>query len=129
MTALSGLSVLLVEDEFLIALDAEQILKDLGARSVEIISTFANAHERAKDAAFDVVVLDVNLNGELSFPIARILKDRGVPVVFASGYQLSQRSPAGFEGSISVGKPYTAEGLKQALLRALGDGHASSARA
>jgi CheY-like chemotaxis protein len=126
MAALSGLSVLLVEDEFLIALDAEQILKDLGARSVEIISNFAKACERAAGAAVDVVVLDVNLNGQLSFPSAEILKERGVPVVFASGYQLSERSPAGFEDSISVGKPYTLDALRQALLRALDDGNQSA---
>ena len=119
MSELSGLSILLVEDEYLIALDAEQILRDLGARSVEVVSTFDRAKERAETSKFDLVVLDVNLNGELSFPIAHSLKNRGVPMVFASGYQLAARSPPGFENAICVGKPYTPEGLKSALMLAL----------
>jgi CheY-like chemotaxis protein len=119
MTTLSGLSVLLVEDEFLIALDAEQILRDLGARQVETASNFEKAQQRAETGAFDVVVLDVNLNGQLSFPIASTLRGRGVPLVFATGYQLAHQPPPGFEDMICVGKPYTAAGLKQALVRAL----------
>lgn len=119
MTTLAGLSVLLVEDEFLIALDAEQILRDLGAKQVEIASNFDRAHERAETGAFDLVVLDVNLNGQLSFPIASKLRSRGVPLVFATGYQLAHQPPAGFEDMICVGKPYTPDGLKQALVRAL----------
>jgi CheY-like chemotaxis protein len=119
MTSLTGLSILLIEDEFLIALDAEQTLRDLGAENVEVISTFEHALETAQQADYDAAVLDVNLNGRLSFPIASAFMRRGVPVVFASGYQLDTLVPEGFDNPIHVSKPYTAEGLREALLRAL----------
>src|SRR5687767_9451298 len=93
MNRLTGLSVLLVEDEYLIALDAEQILKDLGVGKVEIIATLEAAEQHAKDGKFDLAVLDVNLNGKFSFPIADTIGKRGIPVVFASGYELGNRSP------------------------------------
>ena len=120
MSFLAGFSVLLVEDEYLIALDAEQMLRDMGVRDVEIVSTFENAQKRAQAGTFDVAVLDVNINGQLSFPIAEILKARGIPFVFATGYSLRERPIAGFEGGICVSKPYTQEGLRKALAAALG---------
>ena len=119
MTTLSGLSVLLVEDEYLIALDAEQMLRDLGAKDVEIVSTFENAKTYTREGRFDIAVLDVNINGQLSFPLAEILKSRNIPVVFATGYSLRERPIAGFEGGVCVGKPYTVEGLRKALSTAL----------
>jgi CheY-like chemotaxis protein len=125
MASLAGLSVLLIEDEFLIALDAEQILKDLGAAKVEIVATFEDAQRRAETAQFDVAVLDVNLNGQMSFPIASTFRRRGIPVVFATGYQLADRSSFEFKDAVCVGKPYTSDGLKLALLRAL-DGRQGS---
>lgn len=119
MASLDGLSILLVEDEYLIALDAEQILKDLGAASVEIAPNLARAKKRAEEGAYDLAILDVNLNGELSYPVAGLLRERGIPVVFASGYELKGRSIAGEQEGISVSKPYTPERLQRALVSAL----------
>ena len=119
MGNLAGLSVLVLEDEFLIALDAEQILRGLGAAAVEIASTFERAQELAAEGRFDLAVLDVNINGQLSFPIAKVFEQRGVPVVFASGYELRARPPVGFEGGIYVTKPYTTERLREAVSSAL----------
>jgi CheY-like chemotaxis protein len=119
MNPLAGLSVLLVEDEYLIALDAEQILKDLGVGEVEIIATLDAAEKRAKHGTFDLAVLDVNLNGQVSFPIADTIRKRRIPFVFASGYELRDRCPAGMEDVVCVTKPYTGERLKAALLTAL----------
>lgn len=127
MASLDGLSVLLVEDEYLIALDAEQILRDLGAGSIEIASNLNRAKKHAEDGEYDLAILDLNLNGELSYPVAAILRDRGVPVVFASGYGLKGRHIDDEQESISVSKPYTAEGLRKALVAAL-NGAAPSAQ-
>jgi DNA-binding response OmpR family regulator len=121
MIAFEDLSVLLVEDEFLIALDAEQILRDMGVRAVEIAATFEAASRRAAEGRFDLVVLDVNINGQLSFPIAKVLQQRGVPVVFASGYELRDRPLPGFEGGICVTKPYTGDRLREAMATVLAD--------
>ena len=83
------LRVILVEDEALVALMMEDLLRELGC---EVAGSFG-----ALDAALewldaqadppDGAVLDVNLGGgELVFPLARVLRDRGVPFVFATGY-------------------------------------------
>ncbi|MCC7251359.1 response regulator [Hyphomicrobium sp.] len=122
MTTLTGLSVLLVEDEYLIALDAEQILKDLGVEEVEVIASWDAAEKRAKDGQFDLAVLDVNINGKFSFPIANIIRDRGIPFVFASGYELRNRSPSDLGGAVCVTKPYTSDRLKDALTAVLTKG-------
>ena len=118
MGDIAGLSVLLVEDEYLIALDAAEILKGLGVANVETVATFERAEKHAVDGQFDVAVLDVNINGRYSFPIAKTIEQRGIPVVFASGYELRDRA-TGLGDVICVTKPYTGERLKSALSAAL----------
>jgi DNA-binding response OmpR family regulator len=114
MSVLDGMSVLLVEDEYLIALDAQQILKDLGAVKVEIAPTFERAEKMAWEGHFNVVVLDVNLNGQLSFPIAEVVRQRGIPFIFASGYDLRERTSE-FVGVPCVIKPYSHTRFRSAL--------------
>lgn len=123
MGDLAGLSILLVEDEYLIALDAEQILKSLGVEKVEIAATWDRAAKQAENGRFDIALLDVNINGQLSFPIAKTFAQRGIPVVFASGYDLRERVTSEFDG-VCVTKPYTGERLKEALSAALAKGTA-----
>lgn len=122
MSPFSNLSVLLVEDEYLVALDAEQIINSLGVAKVETVGTFKGAKRRAEEGQYDLAVLDVNINGDYSFPIAKILTNRGIPVIYASGYELRDRPLSGFEGGICVSKPYTTDGLKEALTAALAEG-------
>lgn len=124
---LQGLKVLLVEDEFLIALDAEEILRSLGAAHVKTISTYEEASRQIESGGFDIAVLDVNLNGQLSFPLGEALKRRGRQFVFASGYNLDSRAGLGMEDVVCVAKPYDREGLKSAVIRALGRSSVCSA--
>lgn len=119
-TPLENRSVLLIEDEFLIAIDAETMLRELGAAAVEIVSNFEAALEHAENGSYDLVVLDLNLNGTLSFPIAEAFERRNIPVVFASGYELRNRPLAGFPGGTVVSKPYTAERFREAIESRLG---------
>lgn len=120
MNPLKGKSVLLLEDEFLIAMDAEEILKQrLGVESVEVVATFEDAKAAAETRSFDIALLDVNINGQMSFPIADVLRARGIPVVFASGYNLGDRRPPEVDPAHCLTKPYTGEGLETALTSAL----------
>jgi CheY-like chemotaxis protein len=119
MSNFTGLSVLLVEDEYLIALDAEQILKGLGVEKVEIAATLAGAEKQAAQGRFDLAVLDVNINGQSSFPIAKTCSQRGIPVVFATGYELRDRPVPGCDKAVCVTKPYTSDRLRDALTVAL----------
>jgi DNA-binding response OmpR family regulator len=118
MKELDGASVLLLEDEYLIALDAEMILKDLGAMTVHIASNLIDAQKYANEQRFDLALLDVNINGHTSFELAQSLRDKGVRVVFASGYDLNRTRPVG-DAAIYVGKPYTGERLRDALVAAM----------
>ena len=118
-TPLSGLSVLLLEDEFLIALDAEDILTSLGAAQVEIVNTLAAARAALENAGYDLALLDINVNGEMSFPVAERFVQANIPVVFASGYEL--REPPLLNGTPvpCVSKPYTRDALKGVVMAAL----------
>lgn len=119
MKTIAGLNVLLVEDEFLIALDAEEMLRELGAATVTVASTFEDAQKRIAEQAFDLALLDVNLNGRKSFPLAEMLLKRGTPVVFGTGYNLMARQMDGFQAGVCVTKPYTASSLQKGLIAVL----------
>ncbi len=119
MTMISGLAVLVVEDEFLVALDAESMIRTLGAASIEVVGTFEDAERRLTEGTYDLVLLDVNLNGQMSFPLGRIAQSRGIPVVFATGYTPHTRSLADFESGVRLAKSYTPESLTVALMAAL----------
>ena len=82
----SGLRVLLVEDENLVALLLEDMLAELGHTVVGPVARLDKALETAQREAFDVAILDVNINGEDSYPIAEALAARGIPFVFSTGY-------------------------------------------
>lgn len=118
--ALSGMRVLLVEDQSLIALDTEMMLRELGAATVDTFNSAEQALVWLSAAALDVAVLDVNLGTTSSFPIAEALKGRPIPFVFTTGYGDSVMVPAEFSNVPVVPKPYTLESLSQALALCLG---------
>jgi CheY-like chemotaxis protein len=117
--ALSGTRVLVVEDEAIIAMMAEDMLADLGCEVAAIETTLAGALERVGSGEFDVALLDMNLNGDDSGPVAERLKERARPFVFTTGYGDAGR-PAGFEAVPLVCKPYRAADLGAAIAKALG---------
>ncbi|WP_119303689.1 response regulator [Dongia deserti] len=117
MGDLAGARVLLLEDEFLIAMDAEQVLLGLGAETVKIASTLAEAEQLASNCHFDAAMLDVNINGQVSFPLAESLWRRGVAVVFATGYEMKNQPFPEF--ALCVTKPYTSADLRDTFSMAL----------
>jgi DNA-binding response OmpR family regulator len=114
-----GLAVLLLEDEYLVALDAKQILEELGVRNVEVVNTISGAEPYAEDKRINLALLDVNINGEMSFKLAAMFRQRGVPVVFATGYELTRLPLPELEWGVCLTKPYTKESMKRAILAAL----------
>jgi CheY-like chemotaxis protein len=81
-----GLRALIVEDEALVALMMEDMLTDLGCEIVGSAATVAAALELADHVTVDVGLLDLNLGGELSYPVATAFARRGVPIIFATAY-------------------------------------------
>jgi CheY-like chemotaxis protein len=113
---LSGLRVLIVEDEALIASLIEDYLIDLGCEVVGPAMHMTDAVQLAREAAFDGATLDVNIVGEKVYPVADILTERGIPFVFMTGYgQAGLRKCDG--GCPVLQKPYRLEQLVDILAR------------
>lgn len=111
--------VLLVEDNMLIALEAEDGLRDLGALTVNVAPSQAVAL-RAIDTGIDFAVLDFNLNTENSLPVAERLLALGVPFVMATGYGDDVLLDPALAGVPVVSKPYTSKTLGAKIAEALG---------
>lgn len=118
----TGIRVLVVEDEFLVALGLEDNLRSLGYTVVGPVSTLAAAMEAAAAEQVDAAILDVNLNGEPVYPAAAILADRGIPFLFCSGYTGTVRAPRPFVDVPRVAKPYTSRVIADALAELLSGG-------
>jgi CheY-like chemotaxis protein len=78
--------ILLVEDEYLIGLFLEDMLSDLGHSLGEITSRLDAAVTAAQSGAFDLALLDLSLAGVKTYPVADVLKQRGIPFAFLTGY-------------------------------------------
>jgi DNA-binding response OmpR family regulator len=118
--SLQGLRILVLEDEYLIAMDVEQLCRDHGAEAISI--SRALPEMGADDAIdFDVAIIDVMLGNVSTFPFAEILRERGIPFLFATGYVDSREHYSDFADVEVVGKPYDPENLVSAILRAVGN--------
>ena len=113
---IAGRRFLIVEDEALVAMMVADMLADFGATSTHVASSLSQGLEAATDAVFDAAILDINLNGDRSDPIADALRAKGVPIVFATGYGDAASTD---DGAPVIAKPYTEESLAAALRRAM----------
>ena len=109
-----GLRVLLVEDEFMVALLLETMLTDLGYQVVGPVARLEKGLEMVEQEAIDLAVLDVNINGREVYPIAEALEARGIPFIFATGYGSTGLHPA-YSGRPVLQKPYRREHLRVAI--------------
>jgi CheY-like chemotaxis protein len=115
---LQGRRVLVVEDEFLVAMDIELMLGELGCQVLGPLGDLPGALRAAQEEAFDLALLDVNLAGEPVAPVAEALAARGVPFVFCTGYQ-ADNLPSRYPAAPTLMKPFQVADLRAALQRAL----------
>ena len=108
-------TVLVVEDNMIIALEAEEVLTALGATAVDLAGTVREALRLIEAAPPDRAILDVNLGSETSIGVARRLTERGIPFAFATGYGESFRIPPDLGAVPVIRKPYDAEALRAAF--------------
>ena len=120
-----GKRILVVEDELMIRMLLEDMLGELGYVVAAEAARIDEALDAAKNAAFDVAILDVNLNGEPILPVADALAARGTPFVFATGYG-ERGLPEAYRDRPTLKKPFQIEGLEQMLQSALQGGRIAS---
>jgi light-regulated signal transduction histidine kinase (bacteriophytochrome)/CheY-like chemotaxis protein len=116
--------ILVVEDSFLMVTTLEMVFDDLGWKIIGPATRKAEALALAQMESFDAALLDVNLDGEMSWEIATHLKDRRIPFVFSTGYDVTNVLPDFLVGSAVIGKPYRSEELERRLRQVISDARA-----
>lgn len=107
-------TILIVEDEPLIAMMLEDFLETLGHRIVGSVDNVSEAAAKVEEGGFDVAILDVHLKGEYVWPIADRLSDAGLPFVVATGGHIDP-PPERHADAPVLSKPYTIDAIEPAL--------------
>jgi len=113
-------SILVVEDEPLIAMMLEDFLETLGHKVHASCESVDEAVAQAEKGGFDIAIVDVNLGGETAWPVARKLREKQIPFVIATGGHVDP-PPSEFANVPVIQKPYTVDRVTPALEAALAD--------
>jgi CheY-like chemotaxis protein len=119
-TTLSGMTVLLVEDQSLIAMDVEEMLRELSCDEVMTAPTVSHANRLIGELTPDLAILDFNLGHETTEAVADELVRRSIPFVFATGYRDGTGIPKKFESVPVVNKPMSRASLSETLALVIG---------
>jgi CheY-like chemotaxis protein len=117
-TDIQGLRVLIVEDESLVSMLIEDMLAEIGCTVVSVAPRLDEAMRKVSSLAFDVAILDVDLNGSEAYPVAEVLARSGTPFILATGYG-SAGIPESFQGAPILAKPFEQSDLERVLVAAL----------
>lgn len=112
--SLRGLRVLIVEDQMVVAMDIEDALSGLGCAVVGPVGQLDAAVSAAGEEELDAAILDIDINGQPSFPVADKLKARGIPFMFSTGYG-GTSLPEQWRGQPRLGKPFRRAELEELL--------------
>ncbi len=108
-------SILIVEDEPLIAMMLEDFLESLGHKVVGTAETLADALSKVEQGGFDIAIVDVHLKGgEHIWPVADRLTDQGTPFILATGGHVDP-PPERHASAPVLSKPYTIDSIEPAL--------------
>ena len=103
---LAGLTIWVVEDDFIAALDLQRLIEERSGRVAGPAGRLDQARELARVTPLDGAILDVRLNGEVSLPLVDDLIARGVPVVLVTGYDAAVL-PERFADTPRLSKPFS----------------------
>ncbi len=113
-------SILIVEDEPLIAMMLEDFIQSLGHEVSGSCDSVGAALEQVAKGQFDLAILDVNLKGESVWPVAAALREKGTPFVLASGGHV-EPPPAEFKNAPMIEKPFTIDRVTPIIEAAFAD--------
>jgi CheY-like chemotaxis protein len=116
---LNGYRFLIVEDEILQAQRVGDLVAEMGGTVAKIVYGFEQARAAIADTAFDCAILDINLNGTLSFRLAESLKHQGIPFIFCTAYAEAADVYPDASETPRVDKPVRPTDLRDALLSVL----------
>jgi CheY-like chemotaxis protein len=116
MNSLSGCRVLVVEDEVLVAWVLEEMLTELECKVVGPAARVSQALAMVSAEEIDLAILDINLNGQKSYPVADALTAHGVPFAFSTGYN-ADSMPDNYRGFPMLQKPYSQSDLSATLAK------------
>ena len=105
--------VLVVEDNFIIAMDVEELVAELGATSVHLSTNCNDALAIIAQTDLTAAILDFNIDGGTSQPIADALRTRNIPFIFATGYSHDDLIPDGYRDIPVLIKPYTGDAIRE----------------
>lgn len=109
--------VLIIEDNYLIALDLEAMVRELGVEHVRSANSVHAALELIEAQRPQLALIDVNLGTDKSFEVAGYLRGMQVPIVFTTGYGDAQAFPQHFADAKIITKPYTLEAVREAIAK------------
>ncbi len=118
MNPAAGIRVLIVEDEPIVAMLAEDLLDSIGCVVAGTAASIAEAQSAIETLRFDVALIDVNLDGEDGLVVADALKVRRIPYIITSGYEADGLAP-GHPDAPVLSKPYAIAALEAAICRTM----------
>ena len=116
---LAGLSILVVEDELLCAMELEQLLGELDCKVVGPLARLDEVLPTVEGHPLDGAVLDVNLHGKRSYAVASALRSRHIPVVLVTGYGELPDCPEDLKRVPTVSKPFDRTQIATAIAAAI----------
>lgn len=120
MSTLTGLRILIVEDDALVALNLQEFVESLGCTAIGPAGRLGEAFAILDREEIDGAVLDINLHGEMVYPLAERLAEAHIPMLFCSGYALTAAVPKKFSVYPQIPKPCAEHTLKTAMIETFG---------
>lgn len=118
-SSLAGRRVLIIEDKSMVTMLLQDMLADIGCEVAGFAFRYPDALTKSTSLLFDAAILDVNLNGQHTFPIAEAIGERGLAYVFSTGYGEAS-IPEPLQSAPVLQKPFRQADLERALRTALG---------
>lgn len=119
---LDGLHVIVLEDEFLIAMELEQLCRDCGAARVSLCQSLASADAVLGKPDVDAAIVDLRLAGESTLDFADRMAAGGIPFIFATGFGQTEEMLSRFPDVAVISKPYIGDEIIAALVGAIAAG-------